>query len=142
MPKTILSTKEIREPDAKAIKAGFSEMVLIENASSNMCCLIDNFDLGTKVLAVAGRGNNGADTLACARKLANRGYRVYAVVVSDKDINSECSFQSDVLKRLGIHVDFINGDYGIARINKLLQKVDFVIDGIFGIGVKKSERHI
>ena len=138
MPKVILSTEELRRLDAKAIKAGFSERVLIENASSNMCYLIDSFGLGVKVLAVAGRGNNGADTLACARKLANRGYQVYGAVVSDKEINEECSFQAGMLKRLGIYIEFIKDDYGLLRIKELLRKVDFVVDGILGIGVKKG----
>ena len=138
MSKVILSTKELRRLDAKAIKAGFSERVLIENASSNMCCLIDSFGLGTKVLAVAGGGNNGADTLACARKLANREYQVYGAVVSDKEVNSECSFQADMLKRLGIYIDYIKDDYGLLRIKELLRKVDFVVDGILGIGVKRA----
>ncbi|OPX30244.1 MAG: NAD(P)H-hydrate epimerase [Candidatus Omnitrophica bacterium 4484_171] len=138
MPKVILSTEELRRLDTKAVKAGFSERVLIENASSNMCCLIDSLNLGNKVLAAAGRGNNGADTLACARKLANRGYNVYAIVISDKEVNKECSFQADMLKRLGIHIGFVKDDYGLLRVKELLHKVDFVVDGILGIGVKKG----
>jgi len=138
MLKDILDTEELRKLDAKAIRIGFTERVLIENASSNMCCLIDSFNLGKKVLAVAGRGNNGADALACARKLANRGYEVYTAIVADKKINNECFSQADLLKRLQIPVDFIKDDNGIVRLKELLRKVDFVLDGILGIGVKRE----
>ena len=137
MPENALSVEDLRKLDAKAIQIGFSERALIENASSNLCCIIDNLNLGRKILAAAGRGNNGADTLACARKLSNRGYKVYAAVVSDKNINSECSFQAGILKRLGIHIDFIESISGLAGVEKLISEVDFVIDGLLGVGVKR-----
>jgi len=138
MPGNILNTEEIKKLDRKALGLGFSERMLIENASSNLCCLINSLNLGNKVLAVAGRGNNGADTLACARKLINRGYDVYAVVVSDKEPDKECLFQTEILKRLDVNINFIKDDAGLLALRELLNKVDFVIDGILGVGIKRN----
>jgi len=77
-----LSVKKIRYLEEAAKKIGLSERILIENASSNLTAIIDNLKLGKKVCVIAGRGNNGADALACARKLAARNYSVYVIILT------------------------------------------------------------
>jgi len=138
MRKDTLSVKQIRKLDGKALSLGFSERILIENASSNLCCVIDSLNLGKKALVAAGRGNNGADALACARKLFNRGYAVHVAVVSDKKLNEECHSQAKILERLGIEINFIRNSDDVFRLIELLENIDFVVDGILGIGIKKD----
>jgi len=76
-----LSVEKIRKLEHAAKKIGLTERILIENASSNLASIIDNLNLGKKVCVVAGKGNNGADALACARKLAAKNYNVKAVIL-------------------------------------------------------------
>lgn len=129
------NAEDLKRLDETAKKLGFSERELIENASSNMAASIESLALGRKVLAVAGRGNNGADVLSCARKLAGRGYDVKAVVVSEKDLNQEVSFQAEVLEKI-VPVEIIRRRQQLSFLEKQARARDFIIDGLLGIGLK------
>ena len=130
-----LSVEKIRKVEEAAKKIGLTERILIENASSNLASIIDNLNLGKKVCVVAGRGNNGADVLACARKLAAKNYKVYAVIVREKNFNEEVKFQKELLDKIKIPVCVI-GPGNKKKLKKYLKASNFVLDGILGIGVK------
>ncbi|MDP2922944.1 MAG: NAD(P)H-hydrate epimerase [Candidatus Omnitrophota bacterium] len=132
-----LSTNEIRKLEAKAKHLGLEERILIENASGNLANIIDGLGLGKKVLVVAGRGNNGADTLACARKLLARGYCVRVVIIKEngKELNAEVNFQKEILEKINTPL-YIIGEDNVKELNGHLKNCDFVIDGILGIGIK------
>jgi len=130
-----LSAKELRRLDANARKLGFAERILIENASSNLFSIVDDLKLGTEVLVIAGRGNNSADVLSCARKLASRGYRVSAAVTSEKELGPEALFQKEVLEKSGICIHNIY-EQGLEKLDSLLSGCFWVLEGILGIGVK------
>jgi NAD(P)H-hydrate epimerase len=130
----VLTVDEIRRLEERAKQLGLTERSLIENASSRLADTIVNLDLGTKVLVVAGRGNNGADALACARKLLSRGYDVIIALIADKPINEEVGFQKSVLEKLNQPIYAITSD-NLPDLVRLTIDRDFIIDGIFGIGV-------
>lgn len=130
-----LSVEKIRYLEEAAKKIGLNERTLIENASSNLAGIIDSLHLGRKVCAVSGRGNNGADALSCARKLAAKNYRVSAVILEEKDFNEEVRFQKEILEKMKIPVTLIGPD-NIKKFKKLIRASDFILDGILGIGVR------
>ena len=130
-----ISVEQARKLDKKAVKLGLEERVLIENASSNLCEIIDGLKLGRNVCIVAGRGNNGADVLACARKLASRGYKVNATIVSIKELGKETLDQKEIVEKIGIITRSINED-NIGDFKKILGEADFIVEGILGIGLK------
>jgi len=130
-----LSTKELKKLEEKARHLGLEERILIENASSNLANIIDNLKLGKNALAVSGKGNNGADSLACARKLLSRGYNVAALILKEKEPSREVIFQKEILKKAKIHVYSV-GENNLNELEILLKRVDFIIDGILGIGIK------
>jgi ADP-dependent NAD(P)H-hydrate dehydratase / NAD(P)H-hydrate epimerase len=130
-----LSVQEIRELEEKAVEAGLDERTLIENASSNLAKIIEELHLGKKVLAAAGKGNNGADVLAALRKLYSRGYDIKIAVVAEQSLNKEVAGQLDILEKLGAQINLINANSS-AEFKKLAQDRDFILDGILGIGVK------
>ena len=130
-----LTVTQIRKLEEKAKCLGLSERLLIENASSNLAQIIDSLNLGKNFLAVAGKGNNGADTLACARKLAAKGYAACAVILAHDSValSEEVIFQKNILERIA-PVDLVN-ESNLARLSQALKTSDFLIDGIFGIGL-------
>jgi len=130
-----LSASKLRELDALAKKIGLEERILIENASSNLFKVIDKLNLGKKVLVISGRGNNGADVLSCARKLCSSGYRIEVVVLGEKKLNPEASFQKDVLREIGYPSYSLKKD-NIPELKELFKDKDFILEGILGIGVK------
>ncbi len=130
-----LSVLEIRTLETNAKNLGFSERILIENASSNLCVSVDALGLGKKVLVVAGRGNNGADVLACARKLISRNYEVAVAILSEKPLGKEAKWQKDILKKIKCTVIPLNND-NMIELKAAAGDADFIVDGILGIGVR------
>jgi NAD(P)H-hydrate epimerase len=128
-----LSVKKIRYLEETAKKIGLSERILIENASSNLAAIIDSLNLGKKICVVSGCGNNGADALACARKLVAKNYKVYVVILEEKDFNAEVKFQKEILEKIKIPVCLISPG-NIKKFKKLIKASDFILDGILGIG--------
>ena len=130
-----LPVDKIRALDKKARDLGFSEKILIENASSNLFGVIDSLSLGFKALAVSGRGNNGADVLSCARKLASRGYRVAVVTLEEEELRPEAAWQKDMLIKSGLKVQALDRD-NLAQLADLIKEADFIVEGIVGLGLK------
>jgi ADP-dependent NAD(P)H-hydrate dehydratase / NAD(P)H-hydrate epimerase len=129
-----LSVKELRALEETARKIGLNERVLIENASSNLFHRITRLDIGNKALVIAGRGNNGADVLSCARKLFSHGYQVDVVVLEEKPLNEEAAWQKMILKALGVNIHSIKSSC-INELAALFAGANFILEGIFGIGI-------
>ncbi|MBN2483204.1 MAG: NAD(P)H-hydrate epimerase [Candidatus Omnitrophica bacterium] len=130
-----LDAAAFRALDEKAKTLGMPERILIENASSNMCAIIDALGLEKKGIVVAGRGNNGADVLSCARKLLSRGYDLTIVALADKEPNQEVQFQLALLKKI-TEVHILRKKEEIDSWGRLSCGKAFILDGILGIGVK------
>lgn len=132
-----LPVDQIRKLDEIAKSLGLEEYILIENASSNLFEVINNLSLGPRVLVVSGRGNNGADVLSCARKLASRGFKVKVVVLEEKPLGKEALRQKTILEKLKLPVVSINS-HSLNKLKPELEGCDFVLEGILGIGLKGS----
>ncbi|UCC95185.1 MAG: NAD(P)H-hydrate epimerase [Candidatus Omnitrophota bacterium] len=130
-----LSVERIRALERKAKVLGLEERILIENASSNLFAVIDSLHLGTDILVVAGRGNNGADVLSCARKLQGQGYNVDVVVLEEKPLGQEALFQKNTLEKMELPIHSINST-NIGELKRIVKKKDCIVEGILGIGVK------
>ncbi len=130
-----LSVKSIRVLEEKARQLGLEERILIENASSNLCYIIKKLRMGKKVLIIAGRGNNGADVLACGRKLLASGYKVKIAIISPKKLKEESFYQYKILRRLIKDIIFIRSKKDLFKLKMLTKGVDFILEGILGIGI-------
>lgn len=73
-----VTAAEMREIDRRTIEDfGVPGLILMENAGRAVAEETTRLaPPGSRVLVVAGKGNNGGDGFAAARHLANRGYRV------------------------------------------------------------------
>ena len=138
---------------------GIPSLVLMERAALSVADSVDIFlrenmsgrGLGRLpvVLAVAGRGNNGADALAAGRILLDRGCDVRFCRLSGK-IPPESSFavQADILRQYGadvveypdsvLHRAFtvLSADFSGEETN--LRIPDVIIDGLFGTGLSRN----
>ena len=130
-----LSVDQIGKLDDRAKRLGLDETLLIENASSNLFEVIKSLELGQKVFVVAGRGNNGADVLSCARKLASRGFEVKIAVLEEKPLGKEVLRQKLILEKLGLPLFRVTAD-SLDRFQQEVKVCDFVLEGILGVGIK------
>ena len=128
-----MTSEEVRKCEQYTIEqVGIPSLVLMEKAALFVCSRIKD-DIAGKILILCGYGNNGADGLAAARILAGRGRQVRTVMVGEEGkATKENERQRHILERLGISVERGAGaaDDG--------EKYAFVIDALFGIGLRRN----
>lgn len=136
--KDALNVKQLRSLEEKAKKLGLGERLLIENASSNLARFAESLDLGKRIAVLSGKGNNGADVLAAARKLRSRGYKVKAGIVCENSsfLGSEVIFQKSILEKIAPVKVFCRNN--LNELAQFIKGSGFIIDGLLGIGVKGS----
>ena len=127
--------EKIRKWEEKAKKVGLNERILIENASYELASLIKKLNLGNKGVVIAGRGNNGADVLSCARKLLGKGYQIEIVVLNYNRAGEEVKFQVSILEKVK-KIHFVDTEEDLRILKSVLKSKDFILDGILGIGIK------
>src|SRR5882724_10042816 len=72
----LLTPDEMNACDRLVIAGGVAGLTLMERAGRAVADAVARHPLGTRVLVVAGPGNNGGDGFVAARVLAERGYPV------------------------------------------------------------------
>lgn len=125
MKKLFLSTNAF---DERAEKFGLESKILMQNAAISLANEVrKNVKKGSKILGVAGGGNNGADVIAALRILQG-------------DYESELFLSVDKLKPLAEFELDLALKFGVKQVldigNKNAHKC--VIDGIFGSGLNKN----
>jgi hydroxyethylthiazole kinase-like uncharacterized protein yjeF len=80
----LLNNAEMVEADRLAIAGGVAGIELMERAGRAVAdAVVARHRVGSRVVVVAGPGNNGGDGFVAARLLARRGYRVALVLVGE-----------------------------------------------------------
>lgn len=139
----ILPAKLIKSWDVYTInKIPISSIDLMERAARVFCTWFttEYSDLNTKIIIVAGNGNNGGDGLAIARILIFSGYTVLLFI----DTNSKNSSPD---RTINLH-RLPNNDglviHSIDQLNEILESISvegtIVIDAIFGTGISQPIR--
>lgn len=124
----------MKETDKYTIEeVGIPSLVLMERAaysvSSHICSIEREHSTGMRALCVCGYGNNGADGLAVARQLMQKGFTAEVLCAGNRErATEEFLTQEKICRNLG--VSFRNsvheGEY------------DYIIDAVFGIGLSRE----
>jgi ADP-dependent NAD(P)H-hydrate dehydratase / NAD(P)H-hydrate epimerase len=124
----LLSNMEMAEADRQTIAGGMPGIRLMERAGSAVADAVSaRFPAGSRVLVVAGPGNNGGDGFVAARLLAANGYHV------------EVSLVGEVARLKGdaaLAAKSWTGPVGPANPTALAD-VHVVIDALFGAGLDR-----
>ncbi len=92
---------------------------------------VDKKPSDCRVLAACGMGNNGADGIAVARILKNRGYDTAVLLVGNPDhATEEHKTQQEIAARLGVPV--------VDQEELAAGQWDVLVDAIFGIGLTRQ----
>lgn len=137
----VLTGSQMKAVDADTIeRIGISSLVLMERAALAVAeAAIEAADAWTGrkagrgqvgILVACGTGNNGADGLAAARILWQRGYRVTVVLAGDPEHGTEeYQIQRKIAKQLEVPIkrqeECLEGSWQI------------IVDALFGIGLSR-----
>ncbi len=132
--KRIVNSEEMKHCDSSTITYfKVPSLVLMERAALSIAeAVMQEIKKGGRILTVCGNGNNGADGLAAARLLYQKGFCVTAVQMPDNGRRTEENRrQREILEKYGIRVlDDIPKD----------QAYDGIIDALFGIGLSRAPK--
>lgn len=79
----LLTPDEMAACDRLTIAGGVAGIALMEKAGRAVADAVARHPLGTRVVVIAGPGNNGGDGFVAARVLAERGYPVRIALLGD-----------------------------------------------------------
>lgn len=130
--KYVLDSKQMKQVDNLTInKLGIPSVVLMERAALSVVELIENkVSKKSKVISVCGKGNNGADGIAAARILFEKGYDVTILMIGTG--TDECELQLSIAKKSGIKIK------KYTRNKVKLDEYNLIIDALFGIGLSRN----
>ncbi len=132
--KGIVTAAEMKSYDSYTInEVGVPSMVLMERAALSVVQRIETRirDIKRNVCIACGVGNNGADGLAIARMLAERGSRVDVYIYGNLEKKTvEFGLQQKILESYPVQV--FAGEAICDR------GYDIVVDAIFGVGLTRD----
>ncbi len=128
--------------DRRAIRDfGIPGPVLMENAAAAVLAEMERFFgglLGMKVGLICGKGNNGGDGLALARRLRIRGVPVrVALLAPYASLRGEAKVNLAILRKTDVE---IVPNASAQSISSLVEWSDIVVDAMLGVGLSSSLR--
>ena len=137
----IVSTSEMLEIEQiSKEKFGFEERLIIENAgllgAIKIEEILNNKETSGEIIFLIGKGNNGADGMAMARHLVNKGFRCRAFVLfPDSECKEELKFQLSMGKAFGVSINYIDT---VFQLSSYVDEVGAcaIVDCLFGTGVQ------
>jgi hydroxyethylthiazole kinase-like uncharacterized protein yjeF len=123
----LLTPEEMAECDRRTIAGGVPGLALMEKAGRAVADAVARYPLGTRVLVVAGPGNNGGDGLIASRVLAERGYQVRVLLLGEVDALRGDAAEAARLWRRSIEPAKPNAVAGAGVI----------VDALFGAGLNR-----
>ena len=129
---------------AAAREYGIPSLILMENAAGAISEYIvahadDLFGKNRErnILFVCGKGNNGGDGFAAARKLHILGFSVFILSLAPRDeIFGDAKTNFEICERLGIDVIFAPGNAIKDILPFCLARAELIVDAIFGTGFR------
>ena len=130
--KSVLSVKEMRDADAYTIKNFVDSKELMYRAGEAIF-YVGDWNIGDRVLIVAGSGNNAGDGYVVADLLNIEGIEVEILLIKDKfSEDGKYYFNRCLQKDIKYTVLDENADYNTLRGK--FDSYDYVLDCIYGTG--------
>jgi NAD(P)H-hydrate epimerase len=141
----VLSREQMRDFDRHAIEVcRVPSLVLMENAGRNAASVILRALDGSrsKIVVVAGPGNNGGDGFVVARRLLTAGHTAELFLVADpQQLGGDARANHDAWRGLGGRVTSAMDDAGVMALAAALASLDptdVVVDALLGTGLDRD----
>ncbi len=130
----IVTSDQMRLLEQRSESAGVSTDSLMENAGLAVARSVRRRlgrVVGTQVVVVAGKGNNGGDGLVVARRLRSWGGRVTVCLTGPRPPGDP---KLALVVSQGSAVVHLDIDAGLAQLRESLASADLVVDAVLGTG--------
>lgn len=124
---------------------GFPELVLMEQAGiKGWNAFLENTERQevktSKLLFVAGGGNNGGDALVMARQAYLDDFKHIGVLLVGSHISNACLIQRTMIASLGLttYELSVEAEDIEPQVRTLIEHADIIIDGLAGTGLRGS----
>ncbi len=143
----LVNADQMKRLDRKTIREyGIKGLILMENAGRAVADAVRRELSGTestRVVIIAGKGNNGGDGFVCARHLKNQGYNVTVLSFAEpEEIKADAGVNARIWQKMGGKIKKISSGAHIGRALTELKHAAIVVDSIFGTGLKKPVKGI
>jgi hydroxyethylthiazole kinase-like uncharacterized protein yjeF len=133
----IVTAQQIKNIDRRAIRGfGIPGMVLMENAAAAVMTAMEKFFDGldgVRVGILCGKGNNGGDGLALARRLRIRGVPVRVALLASFDaMKGEAQVNLSILRKMDVE---IVQNASLRSLTDVLAWSEVIVDALLGIGL-------
>lgn len=137
----LLKAEEMRDIDRRASQDFLvPSLVLMENAGLRVLELIKELVPSlarSRIVILAGRGNNGGDGMVLARHLINAGARADCFLLgAPPDLTPDAAANYGILDRMGVRVCALTCEADELALARSLAGADVIVDAIYGIGFK------
>ncbi len=136
-PAWALPPDKVRDLDRFAIQElGIPGPVLMENASKALATLVEReISPSSRVLILAGKGNNGGDGMAAHRHLHPRS-RLF-LLGDPARLSGDAALQWSILQKAGLGPEWPRDIPRLEAILGSLTPDDLVVDALFGTGLSR-----
>ena len=131
----LLTAAEMRELDRRTISdLGVPSLSLMESAGRAVAAEVERM-APSRVVVVAGPGNNGGDGVIAARTLHARGHDVRVLLLGDKSaLRGDPKVCFDAATKQGV---IVVDNMGPAQLREALVDNSVVIDALYGTGLSR-----
>ncbi len=133
----IVTAEQMRNIDRRAVREwGIPGTVLMENAAAAIMAEMERFFDGLEGLKagiICGKGNNGGDGLALARRLRIRGVPVrVALLAPFASVSGEAKVNLSILRKTDVE---ITANASLNAVADILSWSDIIVDAVLGVGL-------
>ncbi|EFU76941.1 NAD(P)H-hydrate epimerase [Lachnoanaerobaculum saburreum] len=130
--KRVMSVKEMRDADSYTIKNFMDSKELMYRAGEAIFYVAD-WNIGDKVLILAGSGNNAGDGYVVADLLDIEGIDVEILLIKDK-FSEDGKYYFNICNQKGIKYSVLDDGTDYNTLLKKFNSYDYILDCIYGTG--------
>ena len=130
--KKVLSVKEMRDADRYTIENFIDSKELMYRAGEAIF-YVGDWNIGDKVLVVAGSGNNAGDGYVVADLLGIEGIDVEIFLIKDK-FSEDGQYYFNICKQNGIKYTILDESMDYQTLIDKFNSYDYILDCIYGTG--------
>lgn len=133
---TFITRNQAREIDQRALdEFGLPGAILMENAARGCVDVLQELGISGPVVVCCGRGNNGGDGFAMARRLDLLGYATKILSWSDPgSLRGDAALNYEIVRKSGIPLVDCPGIDAASWLAPHLTGADWIVDALLGTG--------